>query len=113
MHVQSNVMSQPVDKIFAQRITMQVFSMRVDVVIGHFVERVTVRAAFQFRFPRLKCLDGCFLRAENDVVNLALTGSELAVDRRCARMSVAYMENSPPTSITTTSPSFMMWSSSE
>ena len=64
MHVQSNMMSQTVDKVLAQRLTVQVFSMRVDVVIGHFVERVTVRAAFQFRLPELKCLDGCFLGAK-------------------------------------------------
>ena len=81
VHVQPNMMSQPMDEVLAQRIAMQIFSMRIDVIEGHFVQRVIVRTAFKFRFSNLKCLDRSVLRAEDDVVDLTLAGRELAVDR--------------------------------
>src|SRR5579859_8253267 len=44
MDVQSHVMSQPVDEIFAQRLAMEVFAMRVDVIERDFVERIRIGA---------------------------------------------------------------------
>jgi hypothetical protein len=45
--VQPHVMTQSVDKIFAQRLTVQVFAVGVDVIVGNLEKRIGAGAALQ------------------------------------------------------------------
>src|SRR5258708_1715437 len=74
------MMPQAVDEILAQRPSMQVFAMGVDVVHHDFVEGIWAIAS-QFRAPGLEGLDRYLLGLENQIVDFALAGREFAVDR--------------------------------
>ena len=38
--IQADVVTQAMDKIFAQRLAVQVFAMGIDLIVGHIVERI-------------------------------------------------------------------------
>ena len=40
VHIQANVVAQPVNEILIQRLPVQIFAVRLDVVAGNFVERI-------------------------------------------------------------------------
>src|ERR1700722_14636625 len=63
---------------------MQIFAMSVDVAASDFVERVGTVAPYG-RFARFESGFGRLLRAENDVIYLALPGCEVSVDGKRAR----------------------------
>src|SRR6266705_6932320 len=71
MHLEPDEMSEPMNKIFAQRLAMQIFAARIDVIVSDFVQRVGSRPAY-CRLTSLKCSDGGLLRTENHVINFSL-----------------------------------------
>ena len=93
------------DKVFAERLAVQIFPMGVDVVrMRRLVEGVRC-VALQVRHAGLESGNGGLLRAQNDLVDLPLARRKLCRFAGSVRvMSEAYIEYSPATSITTTSP---------
>src|SRR5205085_12439279 len=74
------MMSQAMNEVLAQWLAMRIFAMRVDVIQRNFVERIRIVPG-QLGFSNLKGLHGCFLRSQNNVINLALPGRKLAIHR--------------------------------
>ena len=78
MDLQAHVMADAVDEVPAQRVAMQVLAVRVDVIVGDFVQAVGRSLADRFTGPDRR--DGGFLRAQHDLVDLALPLGELTAD---------------------------------
>jgi hypothetical protein len=76
-----------VQPVLAQRLAVQVFPVRVDVVVGRIVQRIGVLAVavVDLRLAGHKGVDGRLLRAQHDVVNLPLPRGEVAVHRHGPR----------------------------
>src|SRR5437868_14327139 len=83
MHIETYVMRQTVGEVLPQRLSMQVFSMRVDVVVSDLVQ--AVRSGASESHAWFGGGNRGFLRAEDNVVDFALPGSEFAADRNGAR----------------------------
>ena len=83
--VDADGVAEAVDEVLAERLAVEVFAVGVDVVEGDFVERIgDVGGAFvdvaEAVFAGDEGGGGGLLGAEDDVVDLALTGREVAVD---------------------------------
>src|SRR5690242_1373021 len=84
MHVEPNVVSQAVDEILAERSTLAVFSMRVDVIVGDIHQPVFFASAGKMR-AGLNGRKRRVLSAKNDFVDFALARSEFAISGNRAR----------------------------
>src|SRR5579864_4787575 len=71
------------NEVFSQWLAMQVLAVTIDVIHGHFLKRVSILAA-QFRVSHLKSMNGGFLSAKHNIVNLTLPGGEFSIHRSCA-----------------------------
>ena len=84
MHFKSDVVAEAVNKIFTQRLAVQVLAVAIDIVHGDFCDR-TVGTPHQHRLARLKGRHRGLLRAQNNIVNFPLARGEMAVHRKRAR----------------------------
>jgi len=83
MNIESDVMSDSMRKIFAEPLPVQIFAVRVDVVIRDFVKRIG--RGLTEGHARLHGGDCGLLRAQHDLVNFFLPRGEMAVDRQRTR----------------------------
>src|ERR1035438_6366998 len=85
--VDADQMADAVDEVFAQRLSMEVFAVGVHGVEGGGVEGVGVAAVrgVDAGLAGNEGFDGGGLGSEDDAVNFALTGGEVAVDGHGAR----------------------------
>src|SRR6266446_1282793 len=83
VNVQADVMAKAVDEIGPEGFAVEIFSMRVDVVVCNFLDTLATFVAEIH--ARLEGGEGRVLRAENDFVDLALPRRELAVGGNGAR----------------------------
>ena len=74
VYVDAEHVAEAVQPVLAERLAMQVFAVGVDVVVGGGVERVGVVpvAVVDGGLAGDECVDRGLLRAEHDVVDLAL-----------------------------------------
>src|SRR3974390_1368564 len=82
VYFQSYIMADAVDEVLPQRLTVQVFAVGIDVIISDFEQGIGATA----RQGALSGPEGSHhspLRAQNDVINLALAIGELAIRGRC------------------------------
>ena len=108
MHVQSNVVSQPVNRILIERLPVQILAMGLDVVPCDFVER-SIRVSGEHRLPRLEGGRRRFLGPEHNVSQISRCRAVKRPFTGSVRvMSAAYIEYSPAASMTTTSPAFIV-----
>src|SRR5216684_4962505 len=76
MNIQADVMTQSVNVILAQRLAVQIFSVRVDVVVGNLIGAIV--ALLADGVARLEHRERGILRAEYNRINFTLARSELA-----------------------------------
>src|SRR5579884_1641270 len=76
-------MAQAVDEVFAELLSMAVLAVTVDVIERNLIK--AVRAASGDSHSGFHCCQRCFLSAQYNVINLALTSSETPVNRNRAR----------------------------
>src|SRR5215813_2279060 len=81
--VEADAVAEAVNEVLAERMSVQIFAMRVDVVVGDLVDGLLV--IFTEICAGLDGSDGGVLRAEDDVVNFALARSEFAIGRQSSR----------------------------
>ncbi len=83
VHIDADHVAESMDPVLAKRRTVQILAMRVDVVVGHGIERIRILAVavIDRRLVDHEGRDRRLLRAEHNVVNLALPRSEVPVDR--------------------------------
>ena len=84
MNVQPDVVAQPMDEILAQRFAVLVFAVRIDVLVSDVEQRVFLIPAAHDN-ARLQGGESGILRAEDNVVNLALARCVFSVGRNGAR----------------------------
>src|SRR5258708_23120534 len=89
MHVEANVMAHAMDEVPAQRIAMQIFTVRVYVLARNAIERIRIVTSRQPRLSRLEHLTRSLLRSQHNVIEFALPRDEFAIyrprDRALAR----------------------------
>src|SRR6185312_9035740 len=44
MHIEPDVMSQTMDKVFAKRLAVKIFAVRINIIFGYFVEGIRIRS---------------------------------------------------------------------
>src|SRR5207249_2560287 len=83
VNVQADGMAEAVDEIGPEGFAMEIFPVRVDVVVGNFLHALVAFAAKIH--ARLELGEGGVLRAENDFIDFTLARGELAIGGKGAR----------------------------
>src|SRR6266699_54785 len=83
VNVQADVMAEAVDEIGPEGFAVKVFSVGIDVIVSNFLYALATLVAEIHARPERG--EGRVLRAEDDLVDLALARRELAVSRNSAR----------------------------
>ena len=83
VYVKTDIVAQAVDEVLAQRFTVQIFAMGIDVVVSGFLQRICSIAP-QRRFAGLECRNRSLLRPQHNIVNFPLPRGEFSICRQSA-----------------------------